>query len=71
MPKFFVRLIDPTNTPNAIGEWREVEADNEEAAVESLTGYSVAEGAKPADACAEARAGTKAGLGRIYRRRQS
>jgi len=67
MPTFFVRIMRP-NERKVAGEWQEIEADTASAAVEQVCGFPVVEGAKLANLCAEARAGSKAGMGKMYRR---
>ncbi len=68
MSKFFVRIMRPNEPGRVADEWQEIEAATENAAVERVCGFPVAEGANPAHLCAEARAGTKASPGRMYRR---
>jgi hypothetical protein len=67
MPTFFVRIMQP-NERKIAGEWQEIQADTASAAVEQVCGFSVVEGAKLTNLCAEARTGSKAGMGRMYRR---
>ena len=67
MAIFFVRIMRP-NERKIAGEWQEIEAETAGDAAEKVCGFPVAEGAKPATLCAEVRSGTKAGMGRMYRR---
>jgi len=68
MPTFFVRIMRPNEPGKVAGEWQEIQAETASAAVEKVCGFPVVEGAKLANLCAEARAGSKAGMGRMYRR---
>ena len=67
MPTFFVRTMRP-NERRVAGEWQEIQAETASAAGEQVCGFPVVEGGKLANVCAEARAGSKAGMGRMYRR---
>jgi len=66
MPTFFVRTISGNAAPR--GEWQEVEAGTAAAAVRTVCGYPVVEAIRRLQVCAEVRTGSKAAMGRFYRR---
>ena len=61
----FVRPIN--GNTRSQDEWREVDAATAEAAVQKVCEFPVVEAIKRLNICAEARAGSKAGMGRFYR----
>jgi hypothetical protein len=66
MPTFFVRTIDGNTISQ--GEWQEVEAATAEAAAQKVCEFPVVEATRRLQVCAEVRAGSKAAMGRFYRR---
>jgi len=70
MSTFFVRTIAPDI--GITGSWQEIDANTATEAVKAVCGYPVAEGTSRGPRkgiCAEARAGSKAGLGKFFYRR--
>ena len=66
MPTFLVRTLDEKTGRQS--DWQEVQAATAQAAVQKVCKFPVAEAVRRLNVCAEARAGSKAAIGRFYRR---